>query len=88
MGIGRGLLGKVYTDTPQASSSATSQTDVSSQNIESDQNDAAQGEVYVTRSGTKYHRDGCSSLRRSKIAISLAEAKQRYGPCGRCNPPQ
>ena len=44
--------------------------------------------VYVTRTGKKYHRDGCSSLRRSKISISLVEAKQRYGPCSRCNPPQ
>ena len=45
--------------------------------------------VYVTRTGKKYHRDGCSSLRRSKIPISLAEAKERnFGPCGRCNPPQ
>ena len=44
--------------------------------------------VYVTRTGKKYHRGGCSSLRRSKIPISLAEAKQRYGPCGRCNPPR
>ena len=44
--------------------------------------------VYVTRTGKKYHSGGCSSLRRSKIPISLAEAKQRYGPCRRCNPPR
>ena len=44
--------------------------------------------VYITRTGKKYHREGCSSLRRSKIPISLVEAKQRYGPCGRCNPPR
>ena len=44
--------------------------------------------VYVTRTGKKYHREGCSSLRRSKIPISLAKAKQRYGPCSRCNPPR
>ena len=44
--------------------------------------------VYVTRSGKKYHTGGCSSLRRSKIKISLAEAKQKYGPCSRCNPPR
>ena len=45
--------------------------------------------VYVTRTGKKYHRDGCSSLRRSKIEVSLAEARQRnYGPCSRCNPPE
>lgn len=48
----------------------------------------SEGEVYVTRTGKKYHREGCSSLRRSKIPISLSEAKQRYGPCGRCNPPR
>ena len=44
--------------------------------------------VYVTRTGKKYHREGCTSLRRSKIPISLAEAKGWYGPCGRCNPPR
>ena len=44
--------------------------------------------VYVTRTGKKYHLGSCSSLRRSKIPISLAEAKQRYGPCSRCNPPR
>ena len=45
--------------------------------------------VYVTRTGKKYHRDGCSYLRGSKDPISLAEAKRRnYGPCGRCNPPE
>ena len=44
--------------------------------------------VYVTRTGKKYHREGCSSLRRSKISISLVEAKGRYGPCSRCNPPR
>ena len=44
--------------------------------------------VYVTRTGKKYHRDGCSSLRKSKIPKSLEEAKERYDPCSRCNPPQ
>ena len=48
----------------------------------------SEGQVYVTRTGKKYHRDGCRSLSKSKIAISLAEAKRTYGPCGRCNPPR
>ena len=48
----------------------------------------SEGEVYVTRTGKKYHREGCISLRRSKMPISLAEAKERYSPCGRCNPPR
>ena len=43
--------------------------------------------VYVTRTGKKYHLNGCSSLRRSKIPIPLTEAKQKYDPCGRCSPP-
>ena len=44
--------------------------------------------VYVTRTGKKYHLGNCSSLRRSKIPISLVEAQQRYGACSRCNPPR
>ena len=44
--------------------------------------------VYVTRTGKKYHLGSCSSLRRSKIEISLTEAKQQYGACSRCNPPR
>ena len=44
--------------------------------------------VYVTRTGKKYHLGSCSSLRRSKIPISLVEAKQKYSPCSRCNPPR
>ena len=47
------------------------------------------GAIFVTRSGKKYHREGCLSLSRSKIPISLEEAKERnFGPCGRCNPPR
>ena len=45
--------------------------------------------VYVTRTGSKYHRDGCSSLSKSKIPITLKEAVESgYGPCKRCNPPR
>lgn len=38
--------------------------------------------VYVTKTGKKYHNDGCSSLKKSKIAISLSEAEaEGYTPC-------
>ena len=47
-----------------------------------------EGTVYVTKTGKKYHLENCSSLRRSKIPISLAEAKQQCSPCSRCNPPR
>lgn len=44
--------------------------------------------VYITATGTKYHRDGCRYLQKSKIPIALEEAKaQGYEPCGVCNPP-
>jgi endonuclease YncB( thermonuclease family) len=43
--------------------------------------------VYVTRTGTKYHRDGCRSLSQSKSPMSLKEAAARYGPCNSCKPP-
>ncbi len=43
--------------------------------------------VYITRTGKKYHKEGCGSLRRSKIPIFLYEAcKRRYAPCSNCNP--
>jgi len=45
--------------------------------------------VYITESGTKYHVDGCSYLSKSKIPITLGEAKaQGYGACSKCNPPR
>jgi hypothetical protein len=43
--------------------------------------------VYVTRTGTKYHRDGCRYLSRSRIPMSLAEAAKRYAPCSVRKPP-
>ncbi len=45
--------------------------------------------VYITRTGKKYHKEGCGSLRRSKIPIFLYEAcKRRYAPCSNCDPPR
>ena len=42
--------------------------------------------VYVTDSGTKYHRDGCSYLE-SKYAITKRDAERKgYEPCSRCDP--
>jgi hypothetical protein len=43
--------------------------------------------VYITRTGTKYHCAGCRYLRKSKIPISLKDAKQHYTPCSVCKPP-
>lgn len=41
--------------------------------------------VYITNTGSKYHRSGCQYLSKSKIAISLDDAKSRsYTACSRC----
>lgn len=40
---------------------------------------------YVTSSGTKYHRAGCSYLKKSKTQMTISEAKScGYSPCSRC----
>lgn len=45
--------------------------------------------VYITETGDKYHQEGCRYLSKSKIAISLEEAKaQGYTPCSVCKPPR
>jgi len=45
--------------------------------------------VYITKSGAKYHIDGCRYLSKSKIPITLQEAVQRgYTPCKVCRPPE
>lgn len=45
--------------------------------------------VYITKSGKCYHLAGCEGLARSKIAINLADAKEKgYKPCSICHPPQ
>lgn len=44
--------------------------------------------VYITRTGSKYHRSSCQYLRRSRMPVSLKEAKQSYDPCSVCRPPR
>ena len=42
--------------------------------------------VYITRTGSKYHRSSCRYLKYSKEPISLEKAKQSYEPCSVCRP--
>ncbi len=49
--------------------------------------DKASQVVYITRTGKKYHRDGCSYLK-SRIPSTVGDAKRTgLGACSRCNPP-
>ena len=44
--------------------------------------------VYITNTGTKYHRDACTALSRSRVAVTLEEAvRSGYAACGICRPP-
>lgn len=44
--------------------------------------------VYITKTGEKYHAEGCRHLAKSKIPISLIDAKNSgYEPCKTCRPP-
>jgi phosphatidylserine/phosphatidylglycerophosphate/cardiolipin synthase-like enzyme len=43
--------------------------------------------VYVTKTGKKYHRAGCSSLSKSCIPMTKSEAEVKgYTPCSKCKP--
>mgnify|MGYP004663819813 CR=1 FL=1 len=43
--------------------------------------------VHITRTGSKYHKAGCSYLK-SDIPINILDAvNSGYTPCSRCNPP-
>jgi endonuclease YncB( thermonuclease family) len=45
--------------------------------------------VYITRTGSYYHRENCASLRRSSIKLTLGEAATKgYMPCSLCEPPR
>jgi len=44
--------------------------------------------VYLTKTGKKYHADGCRSLSKSRIPITLKDAVARgYTACSLCKPP-
>jgi hypothetical protein len=45
--------------------------------------------VYITKTGKKYHTATCRYLSRSRIPVSLKDAKGRgYTACSVCRPPQ
>ena len=45
--------------------------------------------VYVTKSGTKYHAEGCRYLSKSKIETTLGAAKEKgCTACSVCRPPE
>lgn len=47
----------------------------------------AQEVVYITKTGTKYHKGSCHYLKKSKIKSTKSEAKSAgYSACSVCKP--
>lgn len=45
--------------------------------------------VWITKTGKKYHREGCEHLKKSATQVTLADAKAKgLEPCQTCEPPQ
>ena len=66
-------------------STKSSSTKKSTSNSYDDSDISNSQTVYITKTGKKYHRSGCSYLKKSKISISLKNAKaQGYTACSRC----
>ena len=67
-------------------SSSTSKNTNSNINTQNSYSNTTEEVVYITNTGKKYHRSGCSYLKSSK-KINKSEAINRgYTPCSRCNP--
>lgn len=82
-----------YTTVSNSTSSECKQTtnsaDHSRNTAKASNKDKKSTIVYITKTGDKYHCSGCRYLKRSKIKISLKEAKAAgYTPCSVCCPPQ
>ena len=51
--------------------------------------DAQTETVYITRTGKRYHRDGCRYLSPNSIKTTVKEAQANgYTPCKVCRPPE
>lgn len=68
-------------------SSTTSSTSKSSTSSSTSPGTSTSYTVYITNTGSKYHRSGCSYLRSSSHAIDKNSAvSQGYTACSRCSP--
>ena len=67
----------------------TSETVNEQRNTVDENADISSEIVYLTRTGVKYHKNGCQHLSISKMETTLGDAKAKgLKPCSRCNPPQ
>ena len=70
-----------YVSKPRTNSVTNGQIDYYKDQLPSNSN------IFKTKTGKKYHKEGCRYLSRSKIPITLADAERLgLGPCGVCKP--
>ena len=78
---------KTTSEKPSVTANKNAQSRAATQTTEERQENQNSSTVYITDSGKKYHRGSCSSLSKSKHAISVKDAKSKgYEPCKRCKP--
>ena len=71
--------------TGTAKTTAATTSAVTTQTAATSQDNENESFCYVTSSGTKYHKDGCSYLKKSKTQMTVSEAESGgYSPCSRC----
>lgn len=76
---------KTNKDTGKANAPTTNKTNNTDKKQATTTTQPVTQTVYITKTGKKYHKDGCSYLKDSKIAISLDDAKAKgYEPCSKC----
>lgn len=74
----------VYAMDPQSEQKDNDTSD-SENSVEESYKKLKESTVYITRTGSRYHKDGCMHLKRSKIPIKLSEAKNKgMSACKMC----
>lgn len=87
--LGSSIQPRAPSSVPAAVSAAPSSNIVAAPTPASSQSDNQGVTVYGTKTGAKYHTDGCRSLAKSKVPMTLSAAKSSgLTPCSICNPPQ
>ena len=78
---------KLYQEYQKNSNTKTTNTNKLTSSYSNSSNVKKEVIVYITDTGSKYHRSSCSYLIQSKIQIDESKAiRQGYTPCSRCNP--
>ncbi len=79
-----GFFEGLFTDTTTQETTSTDSA-LNSYSYEEEATDKQSITVYITKTGSKYHKDGCQYLSQSKIPITLQDAiDQGYTPCSKC----